>query len=149
MILYIIFFSEFFFRYTIYVVFCSLPSTGFDYWAALVGWTANQNKCLLPVSMSLPLNHLPLSKWVVRLGYFLAKSDVYTDTSIKQAIDVIKLNLILLLLKEHRHENRPFRHIERTTIIDEIASKRPPTSYWRKTKKVFIHFSTQEIKGFL
>ena len=79
-----------------------------------------------------------LSKWVVRLGYFLAKSDVYTDTSIKQAIDVIKLNLILLLLKEHRQENRPFRHIERTTIIDEIASsKRPPSANRRKTKKKF------------
>ena len=90
---------------------------------------------------------------MVRLGYFLAKSDVYTDTSIKQAIDVIKLNLILLLLKEHRQENRPFRHIERTTIIDEIASsKRPPSANRRKTKKKFsfifpIKFDDCQISG--
>ena len=80
---------------------------------------------------------------MVRLGYFLAKSDVYTDTSIKQAIDVIKLNLILLLLKEHRQENRPFRHIERTTIIDEIASKRPPSANRRKTKKFSFIFDRE------
>ena len=91
-----------------------------------------------------------LSKWVVRLGYFLAKSNVYTDTSIKQAIDVIKLNLILLLLKEHRQENRPFRHIERTTIIDEIASsKRPPSANRRKTKKSFHSFFHSRNQGLL
>ena len=37
----------------------ALPSTGFDYWAALVGGAVNQNKGLLPVLMSLPLNHIP------------------------------------------------------------------------------------------
>ena len=36
----------------------SLPSTGFDYWAAHVGWTANQNIRLLPEPMSLPINDL-------------------------------------------------------------------------------------------
>ena len=33
----------------------ALPSTGFDYWAAYIGWTANQNS-LLPEPMSLSIN---------------------------------------------------------------------------------------------
>ena len=37
----------------------ALPSTGFDYWAALLAWEANQNKHLLPEHMSLPINDLP------------------------------------------------------------------------------------------
>jgi hypothetical protein len=37
----------------------AFPSTGFDYWAVQVGGAVNQNKHLLPVSMSLPFNHLP------------------------------------------------------------------------------------------
>ena len=45
-----------------YVVLRALPSIGFDYWGALVGGAANQNKSLLPVSVSLPLNHIPYKK---------------------------------------------------------------------------------------
>ena len=40
----------------------ALPSTSFDYWAVHVGGAANQNKHLLPVSKSLPFNHLP---WLI------------------------------------------------------------------------------------
>ena len=38
----------------------ALPSNVFDYCAALVGGAANQNKRILPVLMSLLLNHIPI-----------------------------------------------------------------------------------------